>query len=396
MKIPSFLQSRRASICMATFFVIVVGAIDYATGREIQVLPLYLLPLAIATWGVGRKWGIFISVVAAGVWLGADLEADPVYAQRWFPYWNALMVVLVFIAVSLILSKLHDLVTTLEQRVQARTEQLKVEMAKRYQAELAQLRAERLAVVGTMAAQVAHEVRNPLGSISLNIELLSYEISQLGPGERGSMVESSFILKQMSQELARINRVVRDYLGCARLPQVVPQELLLHAVLKEKLEFMEPELAAAQVRLREEFDPKVQCIQADPEQLWRVILNLIRNALEAMARGGELRVSTKASDSELQICVSDTGAGMTESEVAKLFTPFFTTKAQGTGLGLALSQQIVAEHGGHMECRSAVGVGTTFTVFLPLATQSTALRMGIESIPNVPYSSSELQCAGAL
>ena len=120
------------------------------------------------------------------------------------------------------------------------------------------------------------------------------------------------------------------------------------------------------MKLRTHFDPALTSINADAEQLWQSVLNLVRNSLEAMPDGGELIIGTWSDSARALLRVSDNGKGMTADQVQRVFEPFFTTKKEGTGLGLALVQQIVTEHGGHIECESASGKGSTFTIFLPL------------------------------
>ena len=181
---------------------------------------------------------------------------------------------------------------TLEQRVELRTAQLREEMAKRSQAELGWLQAERLAVVGSMAAQMAHEVRNPLCSISLNMELLSQELDALTAGSPMATVETHALMAQIETEFGRIDKVVHDYLGFARLPKVMPGSHSLHVFLDENLAHLAAELEAAGVKLVKAYDPSIHTVKVDPARMWQVLLNLIRNAREAMPQGGELRVRT--------------------------------------------------------------------------------------------------------
>jgi signal transduction histidine kinase len=384
--------SRSWALAIATGLVIAVGILDYWSGREVQVVPLYLLPLALSVWRAGRTWGVIFSVLAAGTWLGAELATGPVTTHPLVPYWNALMFLMVFVSVTLTLSRLHDAMDSLERRVKARTDQLKDEMARRHDADLARFRAERLAAVGTMAAQLAHEVRNPMCSISLNVDLLSIEINALTSKESHSPAEANLLLSQIGREIGRIESVLRDYLTFARLPKIVLREQPVHAFLDERLALINAELAAAHVSVLKDYDPQVECMNADPPQMWQVILNLVRNAREAMPQGGEIKVHTRREGGEIEISVSDTGSGIEEEHLSQLFTPFFTTKAEGTGLGLALSQQIVAEHGGRIECRSTPGAGTTFSILLPQPNRSIMpYNIKADPIKYIPSKFHELQ-----
>ena len=120
------------------------------------------------------------------------------------------------------------------------------------------------------------------------------------------------------------------------------------------------------MKLRTHYDSALTKINADAEQLWQTVLNLVRNSCEAMPNGGELTVGIWQEGKQALLRVSDSGNGMTEEQLKRVFEPFFTTKKEGTGLGLVLVQQIVTEHGGHIECESARGKGSTFTIFLPM------------------------------
>jgi signal transduction histidine kinase len=178
--------------------------------------------------------------------------------------------------------------------------------------------------------------------------------------------EGRTLVKDMRAEVRRIQRVIEDYLQFARLPKLQRRPVDLNGFLDQKLGFLGSELDGANVKLRTHFDPALTSINADAEQLWQTMLNLIRNSREAMPDGGELIIGTWRDGAQALLRVTDTGKGMTAEQVKRVFEPFFTTKREGTGLGLALVQQIVTEHGGHVECESTSGKGSTFTIFLPL------------------------------
>jgi len=254
----------------------------------------------------------------------------------------------------------------LEETVQQRTAALQAEIQERKRLEAAKLQAERLAMVGTMAAQVAHEVRNPLGSITLNLDLIQKEINKLARGQAGSPEEGRGQVIEIREEVSRIQRVIEDYLQFARLPKLQLKPVALNELLGQKLDFMSGEFERAGVKLLTHFDPAVGTINADAGQLWQAMLNLIRNSLEAMPGGGELTVGTWSEAGQLRLRVTDTGKGMSAEQLKEVFVPFYTTKPSGTGLGLALVQQIAGEHGGHVECESIPGRGATFTIFLPV------------------------------
>jgi signal transduction histidine kinase len=254
----------------------------------------------------------------------------------------------------------------LEQTVQQRTSALQSEIAERKRLEQANLQAERLAMVGTIAAEVAHEVRNPLGSIKLNLDLIGKQIETLAETSRHPAEEGRTLVHEMREEVHRIQRVIEDYLRFARLRNPQRKPVSLNEFLEQKLAFMGSAFENAGVRLHTDFDAGLKTINADAEQLWEALLNLVRNSLEAMPRGGALAISTRKRAGEVSLSVADTGQGMSEEDLKQVFVPFFTTKPRGTGLGLPLTQQILHAHGAVLECASIAGKGTTFTIRFPL------------------------------
>ena len=243
-------------------------------------------------------------------------------------------------------------------------------------AEEARVQAERLAAVGSMAAKLAHEIRNPLGTIKLNLDLLGDEVGSLGPGSSAKTDEAKVLLQAMNLEVRRIQRVAEDYLQFARIPKLRRSPVTLNDLVSRELSFLSPLFNTSQVQVRTEFEKSLPPVQADDDQLWQAILNLIRNAMEAMPDGGTLTLRTASEADEVVLHLADTGKGMSEEERSQIFRPFFTTKPAGTGLGLTLTQQIISEHGGHIECASVVGQGTTFSLRFPLPAETSPEHEG--------------------
>lgn len=227
------------------------------------------------------------------------------------------------------------------------------------------LRAERLAAVGRVSAQVAHEVRNPLSSIGLNVELLQERLTEGALGDPGGVAEVNELLAAVTREIDRVTEITEEYLRLARLPPPVLRDVNLVEVIDDVLVFSRSELERAGVEVVTTFPPTPLAARADEGQLRQVFVNLVRNAREAMEGGGTLTVSAWADKGTCEIRVQDTGLGMTPDVQERIFEPFYTTKEGGTGLGLSLSRQIIEAHGGSVEVESAPGRGTTFILKLP-------------------------------
>ncbi|MFP2927952.1 ATP-binding protein [Pyxidicoccus sp. 3LG] len=244
--------------------------------------------------------------------------------------------------------------------LQAREAQLKA------QAE-ALMRAEQLAAVGRISAQIVHEVRNPLSSIGLNVELLQDGLERASFASEDDSGEVRELLSAVTREVDRLADVTEQYLRMARPPRpdLDPQDVT--AVLDGVLDFTREELERAGVEVVRDFAQDTPPVLADEGQLRQVFLNLLRNSREAMPGGGRLTVATRPTDGVVEVTVKDTGQGMTEEVRRHLFEPFFTTKEGGTGLGLAVSQQILQAHGGSLSCQSIPGQGTAFVLRLPRA-----------------------------
>ncbi len=220
---------------------------------------------------------------------------------------------------------------------------------------------ERLAAVGRMSAQITHELRNPLSSIGLNSELLLDELEENAAG-RG-------LLANIIKEVERLREITEEYLRFARLPRPEPMPVDLNHASAELLEFLRSELDRAGIKARLDADRAALPALVDPNQVRAALLNLVRNAREAMEPqgGGHLVLRVRSLGGEATVAVVDDGPGMSAEARERLYEPFFSTKPQGTGLGLSLVQRIVEAQGGRVEVESAEGKGTTVRLVLPLA-----------------------------
>ncbi|GFE59409.1 nitrogen regulation protein NR(II) [Geobacter sp. AOG1] len=224
-------------------------------------------------------------------------------------------------------------------------------------------RAERLSALGELSAVLAHEIRNPLGSIRGTAEILRDDYR---PGDR-----KYEFLEILFKETDRLNRVVEDFLGLARPVAAERETCDLSSELREVQSLLAGEAASRGVRLRLDL-ADLPPVRGDREKLRQVFLNLALNGIQATGRGGDMTIRSvlrpvgEGAPAGIEISFADTGAGIASAQMARIFEPFFTTKEGGTGLGLAIAQKIVESHGGTIDVTSDVGKGTTFTVRLPL------------------------------
>jgi len=229
---------------------------------------------------------------------------------------------------------------------------------KRTQAQLIQ--STKLAAIGELAANIAHEINNPLTSV---LGFASYLAEQVAPGQ--PMREE---LDLIQEEAGRARDIVRDLLHFSRQREFIPQITDLNTVLEQTLSMVRRQGALDAISLREEYAPGLAPVEIDVPRIKQVFLNLINNAVYVMKdRGGSLTVRSQASGAMVQVEVTDTGTGIAPEHLDRIFEPFFTTKPEvsGTGLGLSVSLGIVQSHGGTIEVKSQLGKGSTFTVKLP-------------------------------
>jgi signal transduction histidine kinase len=218
------------------------------------------------------------------------------------------------------------------------------------------LQSERLATIGRFASQIAHEIRNPLNSISLNIELLQDEFEDSDEEARG-------LIRSVLKELDRLNGIVSEYLQFARFPKPNLKRGQVEGVIRNVVESFKP---PERIRFRVKLAESTPAVWLDEQLIRQVLDNLTRNAVEAIPADGTIEVQTDVIDRFVVVRVHDSGVGIPTEVQPKLFEPFFTTKPHGTGLGLATSQQIMFEHNGHLLVESQTGKGTTFSLLLPI------------------------------
>ena len=230
------------------------------------------------------------------------------------------------------------------------------DITERKKLELQLLHTERLAAIGEMSAKVAHEIKNPLSSISLNTELLHDEISSYNGGRTK---DADDMIQSIMKEIDRLTEISEEYLQFARFPRLELKPVSVNDMLSKLTTFLKKEMFQRNIILRESYAADLPEVLLDNNQIRQVFLNIFKNSFEAMPEGGRLYISTEVSGDNVAVCISDTGSGIAEEDIQKIFDPFYSSKVDGTGLGLALTKKTIEVHGGEMFCESTVGVGTT-------------------------------------
>ena len=228
---------------------------------------------------------------------------------------------------------------------------------KRLEAEVQ--RVQTLAALGEMAATVAHEIRNPLGGIAGYAGMLERDLDSDDPNRR--------LVQKITEGVGRLNRIVVSLLNYTRPLRLNVHPVNLVELLEETTAFfaIDIERSREDIRIERDFPDGDLICRIDPEQLQQVILNLLQNAMQAMPDGGAIAVGLRVEESQGVLSIGDTGIGMADEVREKLFTPFFTTKEDGTGLGLVTSKKIIDAHNGQIRVDSEPGRGTQFSISLP-------------------------------
>jgi signal transduction histidine kinase len=228
------------------------------------------------------------------------------------------------------------------------------------------VQSEKLAAVGEVAAHVAHEIRNPLvtiGGFARNIQ------RQLDPDHPCTRSIGIVI-----EEVARLEKILANVMDFSKPSAPWKRPTKINQIIRNTSVLLSEELKAYNVTVEEQLDPNLPLVMLDAEQLKQALLNIIKNAAQSMSDGGVVTVRTRLDEGMVWIDVSDTGKGIAQEMLPNLFDPFFTTRPDGTGLGLAVTRKIVVDHGGDISVESKLGSGTTFTISLPADVPATSRR----------------------
>jgi PAS domain S-box-containing protein len=222
---------------------------------------------------------------------------------------------------------------------------------------------ERISSILLLAAGVAHELGNPLNSLTIHLQLIERKLKKLkGSKESESLGES---IRICQDEVTRLDGIIRNFLEAIRPRPPDLAEVNVAEVIEDVLRFQDKELTDRGLVVGADLPANIPVIMADRDQLKQVIFNLVKNAMEAMGTGGKLAIRVRADDDSVFIRFADTGAGIRTEDLARLFSPYHTTKSGGHGLGLTIVQRIMRDHGGHVGIESKEGVGTVVTLQFP-------------------------------
>jgi len=338
---------------------LLVFALIYLTGGGDSLYVNLFFPLvAINAYYFGRWVGLLLTLVAGLLYWTAARLATPDAA------WTAVAILMGQVGLP---AYALGHVAERERRARNEVERLNAELTgtlTRLQAAQEKLvEAERMATVGRLSLKVAHEVRNPIAAIELNAELLG-DIVRERPGPE--MQDAGSLVGAIRDQVAALDALTEEYLAFARFPRAQFEEDSVNDMVTALVDFVQPLAARQEIGVVVTTDPAVPPMEIDRTLLRQAVLNLIKNGLEALSKGGTLSVTTRRLDDTVEIAVSDTGPGIPPEIGRRLFEQFFTTKPQGTGLGLSITRQIVEEHGGQIRWSSTPGAGATFTVSLPI------------------------------
>ncbi len=226
------------------------------------------------------------------------------------------------------------------------------------------IHAERLAAIGRMSSEVAHEIKNPLSSISLNVELLADELKKYTGADTK---EARTLMNSIMSEVDRLSGVADEYLQFVRQPKLEFKRCNINGLIESLIKFLEREAFHKKVSFIKAFEEKLPKPLLDERQFRQAILNIFRNSFDAMSNGGEISVATKKLESDIEILIKDSGVGIAKEHIRRIFDPFFSTKDVGTGLGLSIARDIINEHNGEISCESEKDKGTVFTIRLPIS-----------------------------
>src|SRR5882672_1776204 len=322
------------------------------TGGGESLFYLLFFPLVSVNAYYFGPWIAFVTALAAGGLMAAAASLAP----PWIGWTGVTLLVVLFGLPAVIVGIVADR----ERRASGEVEGL---LSRLQAAQQELLVSERMATVGRLSLKVAHEVRNPISAIELNAEMLGDIVRARSDAD---MKEAVGLVTAIRDQVTALDALTEEYLAFARFPRPHFEDESVNDLVQELTEFVRPVATRQGLVVRAEIDPAVPMLEIDRGLLRQAILNLVKNGLEALSRGGELILTSRLFGEAVEISVADTGPGIDAGVSHKLFEQFFTTKPQGSGLGLSITRQITEEHGGEIRWANRRDHGATFTIRLPI------------------------------
>ncbi len=223
--------------------------------------------------------------------------------------------------------------------------------------------AEKRDLLERLMARLAHEIRNPLSSLDIHVQLLEEDLGTMAPGMREQL---SSRLEIIHGELHRLESIVDHFLRLAGPSALDLEPVELSKIVSHVCELLRPEAAAREIEIRPDVDPALPQTMADPVRLTQALMNLVINAMQAVERRGKIDIKAAGLDGNIVLTVHDNGPGIPTEKMSSIFDPYFTTKPEGSGLGLWIAQQIVTAHSGKLTAQNSPFGGAVFTVVLPI------------------------------
>lgn len=356
--VPYFFSPRGAAVSFAVKLVLCYVLIDLTNGIASSYYWLLLFPVMFASTTFGLL-GTMISIcIASGLylWFLKYLTPDQYIDTEG---WKELALhVIALPIVGFLTHQLAEAKRVEARRYQIAAEQLAEANQNLQKAEAAATRSQRLAALGQLSAGLAHELRNPLGTMKASAELLLKSV----PSDNEIACEMAQFI---SSEVDRTDSLITRFLDFARPLALRPERADLGQVIDSAIEEIDRHRPPFDVAIYKNYSPDIRPFYIDPELMQRVFYNLILNAIQASPPRGSVTVKTRPLNGTVEIAVIDRGSGIAKNHLETIFNPFFTTKSQGVGLGLAIVSKIVDQHGGRIAVESDPGSGSVFRVYLP-------------------------------
>jgi signal transduction histidine kinase len=355
------LRADLSKYALIAFLILILSTSHYQTAIEHRYLHEiyqrgYYIPILLAAFWFGPWIGLMTAFLTSSIYvvhIARDWTSFPVYS------FNQYAEIVLYHVIALIIGVLSQR----ERRQRDRLERTSAELTQAYE-QLRQTfeklrKSDRLAALGELSAGIAHEIRNPLGSIKGAAEILEKEVDQSHPKHE--------FVQIIKEEVARLNSLVAEFLKFARPPQPSTEVTSINEQLRSTLVLLGKEAEKAQIKVDLSLDESLPPIRLDPDQIRQVLLNVLLNGIQSMPDGGNLKIISHPGNHGQGVVVEirDKGEGI-DGDLERIFDPFFTTRAEGTGLGLSISHQLVENHGGTLSASRNEDRGMTFRIELPI------------------------------